>query len=72
MIRAHIDFALMALFCLGFYGAKVPLPVLPVLRVLRVLRVGWWLLVVLPIRLFLLLLRLIPIFGENHFGAYMR
>ena len=28
MIRAHIDFALMALFCLGFYGAKVPLPVL--------------------------------------------
>ena len=28
MIRAHIDFALMALFCLGFYATKVPLPVL--------------------------------------------
>lgn len=27
MIRAHIDFALMALFCLGFYATKVPLPV---------------------------------------------
>jgi len=27
MIRAHIDFALMALFCLGFYAVKVPLPV---------------------------------------------
>lgn len=27
MIRAHIDFALMALFCLGFYGTKVELPV---------------------------------------------
>lgn len=26
MIRAHVDFALMALFCLGFYAAKVPLP----------------------------------------------
>lgn len=28
MIRAHVDFALMALFCLGFYATKVPLPVL--------------------------------------------
>ena len=28
MIRAHIDFALMALFCLGFYATKVSLPVL--------------------------------------------
>lgn len=28
MIRAHIDFALMALFCLGFYATKVPLSVL--------------------------------------------
>jgi hypothetical protein len=27
MVRAHIDFALMALFCLGFYAVKVPLPV---------------------------------------------
>ncbi|QSB00205.1 hypothetical protein JWZ98_16165 [Methylomonas sp. EFPC1] len=27
LIRAHVDFALMALFCLGFYGTKVPLPV---------------------------------------------
>ena len=27
MIRAHIDFALMALFCLGFYAVKVPLSV---------------------------------------------
>jgi hypothetical protein len=27
MIRAHIDFALMALFCLGFYATKVPLSV---------------------------------------------
>lgn len=27
MIRAHIDFALMALFCLGFYAVKIPLPV---------------------------------------------
>ncbi len=27
MIRAHIDFALMALFCLAFYAVKVPLPV---------------------------------------------
>lgn len=28
LIRAHIDFALMALFCLGFYAVKVPLPVI--------------------------------------------
>lgn len=28
MIRAHVDFALMALFCLGFYAVKVPLSVL--------------------------------------------
>lgn len=27
LIRAHIDFALMALFCLGFYAVKVPLSV---------------------------------------------
>lgn len=27
MIRAHVDFALMALFCLAFYAVKVPLPV---------------------------------------------
>lgn len=27
MIRAHIDFALMALFNLGFYGAGVDLPI---------------------------------------------
>jgi hypothetical protein len=27
LIRAHMDFALMALFCLGFYGTTVPLPV---------------------------------------------
>ena len=27
LIRAHIDFALMALFCLAFYATKVPLPV---------------------------------------------
>lgn len=27
LIRAHIDFALMALFCLGFYATKVPLSV---------------------------------------------
>lgn len=27
LIRAHIDFALMALFCLGFYAIKVPLSV---------------------------------------------
>ena len=27
MIRAHIDFVLMALFCLGFYAVKVPLSV---------------------------------------------
>ena len=27
MIRAHVDFALMALFCLGFYATKVELPV---------------------------------------------
>lgn len=25
MIRAHIDYVLMALFCLGFYAVKVPL-----------------------------------------------
>lgn len=25
MIRAHIDYVLMALFCLGFYAIKVPL-----------------------------------------------
>jgi hypothetical protein len=28
MIRAHIDFALMALFCLGFYAVKAPLPII--------------------------------------------
>ena len=28
MIRAHIDFALMALFSLGFYGAGVELPII--------------------------------------------
>lgn len=27
LIRAHIDFVLMALFCLAFYAIKVPLPV---------------------------------------------
>jgi len=27
LIRAHIDFALMALFCLAFYAVKVPLSV---------------------------------------------
>lgn len=27
LIRAHIDFALMALFCLGFYAVKIPLSV---------------------------------------------
>ncbi len=27
LIRAHIDFALMALFCLAFYATKVPLPI---------------------------------------------
>jgi len=27
LIRAHIDFALMALFCLGFYAVKAPLSV---------------------------------------------
>lgn len=27
LIRAHVDFALMALFCLGFYAVKVPLSV---------------------------------------------
>lgn len=27
MIRAHIDFVLMALFCLAFYAIKIPLPV---------------------------------------------
>ena len=27
MIRAHIDFALMALFNLGFYGSGVELPI---------------------------------------------
>jgi hypothetical protein len=28
MIRAHVDFALMALFCLGFYSTQVLLPTL--------------------------------------------
>lgn len=27
MIRAHIDYVLMALFCLGFYAIKIPLAV---------------------------------------------
>lgn len=27
LIRAHVDFVLMALFCLAFYAIKVPLPV---------------------------------------------
>lgn len=27
LIRAHVDFALMALFCLAFYATKVPLPI---------------------------------------------
>ncbi|GAB4270012.1 MAG: hypothetical protein Kow0065_20000 [Methylomicrobium sp.] len=27
MIRAHIDFVLMSLFCLAFYALKIPLPV---------------------------------------------
>jgi len=26
-IRAHIDFALMALFCLAFYATKISLPI---------------------------------------------
>jgi hypothetical protein len=28
MIRAHIDYALMALFSLGFYGSGVSLPII--------------------------------------------
>jgi len=28
MIRAHVDYALMALFCVGFYGSGVNLPVI--------------------------------------------
>lgn len=27
LIRAHVDFALMALFCLAFYATKIPLPI---------------------------------------------
>ncbi|MDO8845877.1 hypothetical protein [Methylicorpusculum sp.] len=28
LIRAHVDFVLMALFCLAFYAIKIPLPIL--------------------------------------------